>query len=83
MRTALEVTEQPPTSAGAQAVEYTRLLGFLATGGNARGMLRILDPMARRVGRGALRSDSGALRGYPEALRVDLGCAGPVYLAYP
>ena len=40
-------------------------------GGNARGVLGIFDPVARRVDRRALRSDSGAPRGDPEALRVD------------
>jgi hypothetical protein len=52
--------------------------------GNARGALGILDPVvARRVDRRALRSNSGALRVDPEALRVDISCAGPVYLGYP
>ena len=39
-------------------------------------MLGIFDPVASRVDRGALRGD-------PEALRVDISCARPIYLGYP
>jgi hypothetical protein len=57
------------------------LLGFFGRGGNTRGMLGVLDPVASKVGPGALRSDPRALRVDSEALRVDPSRAGPVYLA--
>ena len=40
-------------------------------GGDTRGMLGSPDPVARKVGRGALRCDPRAFRGDLEALRVD------------
>jgi hypothetical protein len=46
-----------------------------------RGMLRILDWVACKVGLGTLRSGSGAIRVGPETLGVDSIRACPVYLA--
>ena len=45
-------------------------------------MLGVLDPVAPKVGPGALRSGPGALRSDLEALRLDPSCASPLYLAY-
>ena len=65
-----------------QAVECAGLLAIFRHGRqSARGLLGILGPVARKVDLGALRSSSGAFRIDPEALRVDPGRAGPVYLA--
>src|SRR5919202_2688217 len=65
---------QSPTEALVpRPVEYPRSLGFFGMGGgNTRGMLGSPDPVARKVGPGALRSDPGAFRVDPEALRVDI-----------
>ena len=46
-------------------------------------MLGIFNPVAPGVSREALSSDPGTLRRDPQALRVDLSGAGPVYLAQP